>query len=130
MTFDVGPDGTVWTGADTSMPHHSLARLDDAGWTVFTAADGVPWWGNWKQMGGVLIRDLEVAPDGSAWVNAAGFNGLARFDGQTWAPYLAGRYISDFDIAPDGSVWAVAQEPGFSSGNTYVIRPEAVATID
>jgi streptogramin lyase len=79
---------------------------------------------------GPLIRDLEVAPDGSAWANAAGYRGLARFDGQTWTPYLAGRYISDFDIAPDGSVWAVAQEPGFSSGNTYVIRPEAVATID
>ena len=40
--FDVGPDGTLWTMADTSVhPHRSLARLDDAGWTVFTEADGV-----------------------------------------------------------------------------------------
>ncbi len=38
--------------ADSSMPHHSLARLDDAGWTVFTEADGVQPWGHWKQMGG------------------------------------------------------------------------------
>ena len=128
LAFGVGPDGTVWTAADMSMPHHSLARLDDAGWAVFTAADGVPPWGNWKQMGGPLIRIFEVAPDGSAWVNAAGSNGLARFDGQTSTPYLAGRYISDFDIAPDGSVWAVAREPGGSSGvNTYVITPQAAA---
>ena len=130
LAFDVGPDGTVWTAADMSMPHHSLARLDGSGWTIFTAADGVQPWGNWKQMGGVLIRDLEVAPDGSAWVNAADCHGLARFDSQASTTYLAGRCISDFDIAPDGSVWAVAREPAGTSGvDTYVIRPKEVVTV-
>ncbi len=132
LTFDVGPDGTVWAGADTSMPSRSLARLDDSGWTVFTAADGVePWGGHGQQMGGRAPRNLEVAPDGSAWVNAAGCDGVARFDGQTWTPYLAGSCISDFDIAPDGSVWVVARSQDGSSGvDTYVIRPEAVVTVE
>ena len=132
LTFDVGPDGTVWAGADTSMPHRNLARLDDAGWTVFTGADGVPAWGHWQQMGPPSpIAELEVAPDGSPWLNAAGCNGLARFDGQTWTPYLAGSCISDFDIAPDGTVWAVARSQEGSAGvDTYVIRPEVVATVE
>ena len=132
LTFDVGPDGTVWAGADTSVPHRSLARLDGSGWTIFTGADGVPAWGHWQQMGPPSpVAELEVAPDGSAWVNAAGCDGLARFDGQTSTPYLAGRCISDFDIAPDGSVWAVARSQDGSAGvDTYVIRPEAVATVE
>ncbi len=129
--FDVGPDGTLWTAGTSSPSHHSLARFDGSGWTVFTEADGVGRWGAPRvhTFGGPAdFVQIAVAPDGSAWVNAAndqgGCDGLARFDGQTWTPYLAGRCISDFDIAPDGSVWVVARSPDGSSGvNTYVITP-------
>lgn len=55
-------------------------------------------------------------------------DGLARFDGESWDPFLAGRCIWDLDLAPDGSVWVVASAPGFASEiDTYVITPEAVA---
>ena len=133
--FDVGPDGTLWTmDATTPHPHRSLARLDDAGWTVFTEADGVgPWGGPLTPVFNVVLEEVavEVAPDGSAWVNATDdqgdCDGLARFDGQTWTPYLAGTCIRDFDVAPDGSVWAVAGEPSGGGVNTYVITPQAAA---
>ncbi len=130
-TFDVGPDGTLWTAGDLGQLHHSLARLDGSGWTVFTDADGVGPWGQ-PYVFQVRMAVVEVAPDGGAWVNVTNdggdCDGLARFDGDTWTPYLAGRCISDFDIAPDGSVWAVARSQDGSSGvDTYVITPEAVA---
>jgi hypothetical protein len=81
------------------------------------------WWGT---------DIVSVAPDGSAWVNATDesrrtCDGLARFDGESWNPFLAGRCIWDIDFAPDGSVWVVASAPDFASEvDTYVVTPEAV----
>lgn len=36
--IDASTDGTLWMRRTSSI----LARHDDSGWTVFTAADGVP----------------------------------------------------------------------------------------
>ena len=130
-SWDVGPDGTMWTVGDSLELHESLARLDDEGWTIFTKADGVRPWGE-QPMGWWGTDIVRVAPDGSAWVNATDesrrtCDGLARFDGESWNPFLTGRCISDLDFAPDGSVWVVAHEPDFTSEvDTYVITPEAV----
>jgi hypothetical protein len=131
----VSPDGVLWTAGDPLGPHVSLARLDDEGWTVFTAADGVQPWGGKPGGRGTIMDTLWVGPDGSAWVDAStvaarggrtgGCDGLARFDGETWQRFFAGSCISDLDFAPDGSVWVVAEAAGREVG-TYVITPEAV----
>ena len=134
-SFAVGPDGTLWTIGDSLQTHHSLARLDDSGWALFTEADGVRPWGG-QQADWWTIDTIEVAPDGGVWVNAThdpagACDGLARFDGMAWSSYLPGRCISDLDFAPDGAVWVVAREPeGASEVNTYVITPEAVAATE
>ena len=89
---------------------------------------------------------LRVAPDGSAWVNAAVpvsdsaeevvCDGLGRYDGEGWSSYLSGRCVWDYDFAPDGSLWVVAKdgtgpstedEQAGLAVHTYVITPEAVA---
>jgi hypothetical protein len=135
-SFDVGPHGPLWTAGDSVRPHRNLARHDDAGWTIFTEANGVRPWGGQQADWWDIVDTIEVAPDGSVWVNATGgpadtCDGLARFDGETWTSYLTGRCISDLDFAPDGSVWLVAREPeGVSEVNTYVITPEAVAATE
>jgi hypothetical protein len=76
-----------------------------------------------------------VAPDGSAWVNASvpdiradgtlGCDGLARFDGESWQPFLTGHCIADLDFAPDGSAWVAARDPQRFQVHTYVITPGA-----
>jgi hypothetical protein len=131
-SFDVGPDGVLWTTGDAGPLHRSLARLDDDGWTIFSAADGVEPWGE-QPMRWFPTDVVRVAPDENVWVNATDetthtCDGLARFDGETWQPFLSGRCISDLDFAPDGSVWVVAREPHPAAEvDTYVITPEAVA---
>lgn len=131
----VSPKGTLWTAGDSLAPHLSLARLDDDGWTTFTAADGVQPWGGQRYVWGTRMDTLWVAPDGSAWVNASvpdiradgtlGCDGLARFDGDSWQPFLAGHCIADLDFAPDGSAWVVARDPQRFQVHTYVITPAA-----
>lgn len=92
------------------------------------------WWTQGRQL---PSRPL---PDGSAWVNATiaaacgatgtgvrSCDGVARFDGETWQPFLGGSCIADLDLAPDGSVWVVALDPVSQEVGTYVIRPEGVA---
>ena len=149
-TFGVAPSGVLWTAGDAGTPlHRSLARYDGTGWTVFGETDGVrPWSGNQRlwvpwEFGVDMLR---VAPDGSAWVNAAVpvsdsaeevvCDGLGRYDGEGWSSYLSGRCVWDYDFAPDGSLWVVAKEGTGPSTedeqaglavHTYVITPEAVA---
>ncbi len=147
LTHPVGmtrDGGTVWTAGDPFVRHQSLTRLDEQGWTTFTAADGVGTWGGQRGEWNAPNDMLRVAPDGSAWVNATiatasvtdpstvtggrTCDGLARFDGETWQPFLAGSCISDLDFAPDGSAWVVALDRQSGEVSTYVITPEDVAT--
>jgi hypothetical protein len=135
------PDGTLWIGtSDTPDGNTGLARLDDSGWTVFSAEDGVRPWGTWWGVW-VYIANLQVAPDGSVWVNAAsensvdgGCGGIARFDGVTWTTYLAGTCVHDLGIAPDGAVWVEASVDTTSGGpgpvGLFVITPEASLTTE
>jgi hypothetical protein len=131
------PDGTLWIGTGSEFGITGLARLDDSGWTVFSAEDGVrPWGTNHRWF---FMTDLAVAADGSVWVNAAsertpmdGCDGVARFDGATWTTYLAGTCVDDLDIAPDGAVWVLGESEetayggrGPGSIDLYVITPEA-----
>ena len=137
----VGADGTVWVAGDdhaeTDYMHHRLARLDEAGWTVFTAADGVEPWGG--KMGFVPEEVLAVSPDGSVWVDASTSNGgswaecdgVARFDGTTWSRFLPGHCLFDIDFAPDGSAWVLAAAEGMQDEiHPYVITPEAAASTE
>ena len=143
-TVGVAPDGgTWWTAADSFVQHQSLTRLDEEGWTTFSAADGVGTWGGQRGEWSMPTAMLKVAPDGSAWVNATRANGagttrtsglgirtcdgVARFDGDAWQPFLAGTCISDLDFTPDGSAWVVALDRASREVSTYVITPEAVA---
>ncbi len=126
----VSPGGVLWTAGDSLAPHLSLARLDEEGWTVFTEADGVEPWGGQPAWWGTTMDTLWVAPDGSVWVNATvaatrACDGLARFDGDSWQPFLSGSCISDLDFAPDGGVWVVAQDPDSREVHTYVVTPKA-----
>ncbi|MGD8485006.1 MAG: hypothetical protein PVH07_00080 [Chloroflexota bacterium] len=132
----VGADGTVWVAADnhgdTDYMHHSLARLDASGWTVFTADEGVEPWGG--KPGFVPEETLAVSTDGSVWVDAATLaddrwaecDGVARFDGRSWSQHLAGHCLVDIDFAPDGSAWVLAANDGaLTEIHPYVITPEA-----
>ena len=138
MTVD---GGTVWTAGDPLVQHQSLTRLDETGWRTFTSADGVGTWGGQRGEWNFATDMLKVSPDGSAWVNATGApapgsegtavrscDGVARFDGLTWQPFLAGSCIADLDFAPDGSAWVVALDPTSQEVGTYVISPESVST--
>ena len=149
LTHPVGmtrDGGTVWTAGDPFVRHQSLTRLDEQGWTTFTAADGVGTWGGQRGEWNAPTDMLRVAPDGSAWVNATiatasvpdpstvtegrTCDGLARFDGETWQPFLAGSCISDLDFAPDGIAWVVALDRQSGEVSTYVITPEDVAATE
>ncbi len=149
LTHPVGltPDGgTVWTAGDSFVRHQTLTRLNEQGWTTFTAADGVGTWGGQKGEWNAPTDMLKVAPDGSAWVNATiakasatdpstvtggrTCDGVARFDGETWRPFLAGSCISDLDFAPDASAWVVALDRQSGEVSTYVITPRAVAATE
>jgi len=133
-----GADGTLWVNtnypAEDDWRVGGLARFDDPGWTAFTEADGVQDWGGESLPATDL---LEVAPDGSLWMNGArdgdACGGLAHYDGTTWTSYLGDSCVHDLAIAPDGSVWVRATRYGMDGValggvDTYVIRPEGGAT--
>jgi hypothetical protein len=132
----IADDGTLWTamastGNDWHGPNDGLARLDESGWTVFAEADGVPRWGGQFWFATDYLR---VAPDGSAWVNAVvgemGCDGVARFDGETWTPFLAGHCVDDFAIASDGSVWVLASATHSDPVHLYAIAPGATTGME
>jgi streptogramin lyase len=123
--LDVGPDGALWVKARAA---GDLARFDDRGWATFTEADGVK---RWDEKGSSFTDLLEVAADGSVWLNGSPTDegcGVTHYHGTTWTSYLAGSCIEDFAIAPDGSVWLGAAEG--SRLHVYVITPEAVAATE
>ncbi len=132
-SFDVALDGTVWlaTSQRADGHHDGLARLDERGWTIFDSTDGVQPWGGQFWFATDYLR---VAPDGSAWVNAAdtagGCDGVARFDASTWTPYLQGYCIDDFDIAPDGTAWVLASAGYGGPIHAYLIEPETRTSLE
>ena len=98
-----------------------LARFDDPGWTVFGEADGVEPWG---AQGFIATAQLEVAPDGSLWMNGAtdedGCGGVAHYDGTTWTSSLRPYCVHDLSVAPDGSVFVRADLEQVSWGGLFV----------
>ena len=138
QALGVAPDGTLWIGAEAEGGGNAgLAQLDDSGWTVFSAEDGVRTWGTPHRF--IFLAHLRVAPDGSVWVNASaepeesGCAGVARFDGTTWKEYLAGVCVDGLQVAPDGAVWVVGESDqtayrGTGSVDLYVVTPAYTET--
>jgi ligand-binding sensor domain-containing protein len=96
------PDGAIWVANG-----YGLARFDGRSWLVHDK----------------LINSLEVAPDGSLWMN--GWEGLedsfyvARFDGENWTMYsTSDSFPGPFmvrAVTPDGLVWGTVPERGLAS---------------
>lgn len=124
---NVSDDGVVWVHVrqqEPTGPEPFLARFADGLWTTFGLTDGVP-----AAVGDDLNGSLEVAADGSVWLNPGDLNedaceGLTDFDGETWTAYLADHCIIDIDIGPDGRVWTLATTPSGESG-LFIIEPTA-----
>jgi hypothetical protein len=149
--WDVGQDGTLWARGESQ---RMMVRFDGTRWTEYGEADGVP--PLWELFG--MPGDIEVAPDGSVWVNSTPLiretddgsiddtsgegdvcGGVYNFDGTTWTHYLHGTCVYDMDISPDGTTWLRGgtfdlntDEFGSASGpvEVYVITPEAVAATE
>jgi len=132
-----GPGGALWTGggydweSGDDFPHRDLRRLDEGGWTTFTAADGIEPWGG--KPGFIPWEMTAASPDGSVWVDATKeasadnnvCDGLGRFDGASWTSYLAGHCIADIDFTTSGDAWVLAEGP-YLDGNgwgVFLIHP-------
>jgi hypothetical protein len=136
-SLDIGADGALWVNTSNgywgAQGVGGLARFDDPGWTMFGEADGVEPWG---AQGFIATGLLEVAPDGSLWMNGSpgddGCGGVAHYDGTTWTSYLRPYCVHDLSVAPDGSAFVRAELEQVSWGDSswkvglYVITPEAV----
>lgn len=150
--LDIGSDDTLWVyletltdpsdqgenvqpGYDERTDQH-LARLVGDEWTVYSAADGVPYIHDPELPSG----GLKVGPDGTVWITAyilgseyepGQCDGLRSFDGSVWIRYLEGRCLMDLDIAPDGIVWVVEGEldyPAYHPRDIYRIDPRVRRT--
>ncbi len=140
-SVDIGADGALWVNTSNgywgAQGVGGLARFDDPGWTMFGEADGVEPWG---AQGFIATGLLEVAPDGSLWMNGSpgddGCGGVAHYDGTTWTSHLRPVCVHDLSIAPDGSAFVRADLEQVSWGDTswkvglFVIRPEPGATTE
>ena len=142
LTHPVGmtrDGGTVWTAGDPFVRHQSLTRLDEQGWTTFTAADGVRTWGGQRGEWNAPTDTLRVAPGGSAWVNASIATASVTDPSPCGRPAMvvacfAGvvaavlrRALSDA-LRSDGSAWVVALDRQSGEVSTYVITPGDVST--
>ena len=91
--------GDVWVTDLGSDGYISVSRYNGKQWTTYDD-DG--------------LRDVAVlaaGDDGTVW--AGGQDGVARFDGTTWADARGGSTVEltgtlSLSIAPDGSLWAAA----------------------
>jgi hypothetical protein len=137
----VAPDGSLWAHlhgcigevkldlrvlespcAELRDPY--LVHHDGNGWTVYSAANGVP-------MLGSILNDnwgaLAVSGDGTVWTStfcqpeetdsqfpcdpARQHDLVHAFDGERWRSYIAEDtygYAVSIDVAPDGMVWVWA----------------------
>lgn len=101
----VVPDGAVWFGTDDG-----VSGFDGEKWTTYTATDG---------LAGASVEVIAVAPDGTLWSAGAGgwrgntyvsYNGVSRFDGETWTTYTAAdgllrNEVRAIAVSPDGALW-------------------------
>lgn len=64
----------------------------------------------WQAMGGVLARDIAVAPDGSVWVIALDGLSLHVYRGGAWQPeyYLNGTVAVSMAVDENGNPWFVS----------------------
>jgi hypothetical protein len=104
MLVDWSEDWEALQEAGESFVEWALAYWDNASgeWTVFeqdlpegyplamAADDG----GVWLAQGGASIDQME-------------FDGLVRFNGETWSHYLPGTKVDDVAVAPDGTIWYI-----------------------
>ncbi len=78
-------------------------------WTTYTTRDGLPHDEVWS---------AAAAPDGALWFATS--DGVARFDGETWASYQladdngVGRHVRSIAVALDGAVWVGTYMGGVS----------------
>ncbi len=120
----VSPDGTVWAALEgmsgepdpesPALDPSAVASFDGTDWALYTAGDGLP----------DGVRSITVAPDGTVWAMSFGWawsgsdgdgsvsgEGIARFDGSTWARYTEADGLpsnsSEIEVGLDGSIWAV-----------------------
>jgi ligand-binding sensor domain-containing protein len=139
----VGPDGTLWAGVGCS-----VQRFDDVAWEVVGhcedlpagnvldidfAPDGAVWVANgfglarldgqsWTAYEG-LVHALEVAPDGTIWMNGwEGTQGsfyIARFDGEAWTTFKSAHSFPGgftlHEVTPDGLLWGMTPEGSLAS---------------
>jgi hypothetical protein len=139
----VRSDGTGWSNfgspewAGTSAAMTELAEENEwvpdgfgrSPWGApHVAPDGTLWV---PSRLGVLGRDPDLG-GGQRNVCGHGIDGVARFDGETWSRFLAGRCVEAMDITTDGSVWLLASrsDARFPLARVYVITPEAVAAAE
>jgi hypothetical protein len=96
LSVFIGQDGSIWLASRTG----HLSRLG--------VAETQAWLRGEEDS---ILKDLEVAPDGTIWAVDLESDGsvLRSFDGEAWtthavAPFV--RMVGDVEIAPDGVVWA------------------------
>jgi len=98
----IGSGNTLWVaGWEGTQDSDYIARLDGSGWT--------------KTLDRSLVS-LVVTSDGQVW-GAAGEQGLAHFDGQSWTfiqPPTDLGLVCALALAPDGALWV--------SGNDQIAR--------
>jgi hypothetical protein len=111
LLLDPTPNGDLWIMLMVDFQYGDerpwerpwvLAHRDGVSgeWTAFEwdLPEGQPW---------LMASDDEAVwlAQGEGWLIEGGFDGLARFDGETWSHYLHGDLVLDVDVAPDGSIW-------------------------
>ena len=98
-----GPDGTLATSARARHGAPPYLLRYDGRWSATRIA------GAEDEAIQAGCGRLDVAPDGTVWVNTC-FSGVLAFDGSRWTPYDASTTGLPSDpmlagVAPDGSVW-------------------------
>jgi hypothetical protein len=142
-TLAVGPDGTLWAGVGCALQRfegnawETVAACDDLPTgnilDIGFAADGAVWVANGFSLARFdgqswtvyerMIHSLEVAPDGTIWMN--GWEGMqdsfyvARFDGATWLKFMsADSFPGGFSVravTADGLLWGMTREGRLAS---------------
>jgi ligand-binding sensor domain-containing protein len=111
MDVALTPSGNVWVGSESDARGDGpgVARLDEAGWSVFTTADGLA-------ANHALVA---VGTDGIVWATHPddGTRGVSRFDGERWTAFT--------DV--DTSGWGLAVD---SSGTMWMASPQGLVGFD